>query len=451
MAVDEISRRLTEMRRQLDRLPETEEPPPTTLQLLGQSRQEGDWQQLLAYFLNPEAPHRLNHAVLDQFLRGLRDRDDLDFDFSRFDLDNIQVATEVPVPNGRIDLLVWCDEKWFILCELKIDAAEGDGQTQKYASAETFQNVDLDPTAVAEPRRQYLFVTPDGARPESEEFAAVDWSWIASQLRAVLDSDYGSYPVRTTSQLDDFLDTIATELTMTKHERNEAAKAELYVDYYDELAEISSAFEAEWDDLITNWGRRLATTADAARLVEDPEGIPPIPEEYVVLELPDGENRHRYWSCRQGNGQWSWLFPTDWWTHIDRDEPVYTNEKPNARVGFLHRPASDRESILANHELTFYLRNAPSGNDDFYPAFAQRFNADDTILDTLPERTERRGRKSNVLEATYPIEIDEHGSLFHGYIAALATAVDEHIVSNHALVERIDEIYQETYDTELRE
>jgi len=41
--------------------------------------------------------------------------------------------------------------------------------------------------------------------------------------------------------------------------------------------------------------------------------------------------------------------------------------------------------------------------------------------------------------------------LFNGYIAALATAVDEHIVSNHALVERIDELYQETYDTELRE
>lgn len=450
MTAEDLARRLDEMRRRLGRLPETEEPPPTTLQLLRRSRQEGDWQQLLAYFLDPEAPHRLNHAALEQFLRGLRSRDNLDFGFSRFDLENIQVATEIPVPGGRIDLLVWCDEKWFILCELKIDASEGDGQTRKYANAETFQNVDIDPTAVAESRRQYLFVTPDGSRPESDAFAAVGWSWIASQLRAVLDSDYGSYPVRTTSQLDDFVDTIETELTMTEHERNEAAKAELYVDYYDELAEVTSAFETEWEDLIDNWGRRLATTLDDARLVEEPEGIPPVPEEDVLLELPDGDDRRRYWLCRQESGKWSWLFPTDWWTHLQRDEPVYHNEKPNARVGFLHRPGFDRDSILKNHELTFYLRNAPSGNDDFYPGFAERFNSDDEIQASFPDRTERRGRKSNVLESTYEIEIDEHGDLFNAYVAALATAVDEHIVSNHALVEHIDELYQETFVEDLK-
>ncbi|MFA9418452.1 PD-(D/E)XK nuclease family protein, partial [Natrinema sp. HArc-T2] len=252
MAIDELTRRLDELRQQLDRLPETAEPPPTTLQLLGRNRQEGDWQRLLAYFLDPAAPHRLNHAALEQFLRGLQSRDDLSFQFSRFDLETVQVATEIPVPDGRVDLLVWCEEKWLILCELKIDAAEGDGQTRKYATAETFQNVDLDPAAVADSRRHYLFVTPDGSRPESEAFAALEWSWIASQLRAVLESDYGSYPVRTTSQLDDFVDTIETELTMTAHERNEAAKAELYVDYYDEVAEITSAFETEWEDLIDN-------------------------------------------------------------------------------------------------------------------------------------------------------------------------------------------------------
>ncbi|UTF55572.1 PD-(D/E)XK nuclease family protein [Natronosalvus rutilus] len=449
MTLEDLTRRLDDMGRRLDRLPETEEPPPTTLQLLNRSRQEGDWQQLLAYFLDPDAPHRLDHAALEQFLRGLRNRDDVHFELSRFDLENIQVATEVPIPDGRIDLLLWCEEKWFILCELKIDASEGDGQTMKYAAAETFQNVDLDPTAITEPRQHYLFITPDGSPPESDAFTAVEWSWIASQLRAVLDSDYGSYPVRTTSQLDDFVDTIETELTMTEHEQNEAAKAELYVDYYDELAEVTSAFQTEWDDLIDNWGRRLAATLDAARLVEDPEGVPSVPEEDVLLELPDGEDRHRYWLCRQANGNWSWLFPTDWWTHLERDEPVYRNEKPNARVGFLHRPSSDRETVLENHELTFYLRNAPSGNDDFYPGFAQRFNADDEILAALPDRTERRGRKSNALEATYEIDLDEHGDLFAGYVAALATAVDEHIVSNHDLVERIDELYQETREEDL--
>jgi hypothetical protein len=449
MTAQGLSQRLDEMCRQLDRLPETKEPPPTTLQLLGRNRREGDWQRFLAYFLDPGGPHRLDHAALEQFLRGLRERDDVDFDFSRFDLEDIRVATEVPVPDGRIDLLVWCEEKWFVLCELKIDAAEGDGQTETYATAETFRNVSLDPTTVAESDRQYLFVTPDGSQPDAEAFTAVEWSWIASRLRSVLDSDYGSYPVRTTSQLDDFVDTIETELTMTEYERNEAAKAELYVDYYDELSEITGAFEDEWDDLIANWGRRLSNTLDAARLVEDPDGVPPVPDEDVMLELPDGDGRRRYWLCRQANGNWAWLFPTDWWRHLHRDEPVYRNEGPNTRVGFLHRPAFDRETVLGRREVTFYLRNAPSGNDDFYPGFARRFNADDRIKAALPDRTERRGRKSNVLEATYGIDIDEHGGLFAGYVAALATAVDEHIVSNHELIGRIDDLYRETREEDL--
>jgi hypothetical protein len=93
--------------------------------------------------------------------------------------------------------------------------------------------------------------------------------------------------------------------------------------------------------------------------------------------------------------------------------------------------------------LTFYLRNAPSGNDDFYPRFAERFNADEKVLDALPENSQRRGRKSNVLEGTYEIDTETHENLFTGYIAALATAVDEHIVSNHTLTDRIDTIYEE--------
>ncbi|WP_336346198.1 PD-(D/E)XK nuclease family protein [Halalkalicoccus ordinarius] len=449
MTQNTLARRFDELCRQLERLPETEEPPLTTLQLLGQSRQEGDWQRFLAYFLSPEKPHGLDYAVVEQFLQGLSDRDDINFEFSRFDLEDIDVATEVPIPNGRLDLLVWCEEEWFVLCELKIDSSEGDGQTPKYAAAETFKDVNLDPTAVPEDRRHYLYVTPDRSLPESPAFIAIGWSWITAQLRAVQESDYGSYPARTTGQLDDFIDTIETELTMTDYERNETEKASLYVDYYDEIDEVQGAFQNEWNDLIDNWGHRLAITLDDVQLVEGPEGVPPVPDEDVMLQLPDGEGRRRYWLCRQANGKWSWLFPTDWWTRLDRGEPVYRNEKPNARVGFLHRPNFDRETVLGDHELTFYLRNAPSGNDEFYPRFAERFNSDEGVAAALPERSERRGRKSNIIEGTYEIDVDGHASLFAGYVTALATAVDDHIVSNHSLIGRIDEIYEETLEEVL--
>jgi len=172
--------------------------------------------------------------------------------------------------------------------------------------------------AIADSHRQYLFVTPDGSPPEAAAFTPIEWSWIVAQLRAVLDSDYGSYPVRTTNQIDDFVDTIETELTMTDHERNEAAKAELYIDHYEEMTEVTQVFENEWDGLIDNWSWRLVTSLDAARLVDNPEDLPPIPEDDILLELPDEANRRRYWLCRQGNNNWAWLFPTDWWTHLDR-------------------------------------------------------------------------------------------------------------------------------------
>jgi len=267
---DTLTGPFEELRGQLQRLPETEEPPPTTLQLLGQGRQEGDWQRFLAYFLSPEAPHGLEHAATEQFLRGLSGRDDIDFDFSPFDLENVDVATEVPLPDGRVDLLLWCGAEWFVLCELKIDAAETDSQTTRYAATETFDNVELDPAAVPEKRRHYLYITPDGATPASCAFVSLRWSWVADQLRAVQAAGYGSYPVRTAVQLADFIDTIETELTMTDHERNETEKAGLYVDYYDEIAEVQTAFRNEWDDFVESWGHRLATALREASVVENP-------------------------------------------------------------------------------------------------------------------------------------------------------------------------------------
>jgi len=68
MDSEHLTRRLDELGRRLDQLPETAEPPPTTLQLLNRSRQEGDWQQYLAYFLDPQGSHGIGHAALEQFL-----------------------------------------------------------------------------------------------------------------------------------------------------------------------------------------------------------------------------------------------------------------------------------------------------------------------------------------------------------------------------------------------
>jgi hypothetical protein len=52
---------------------------------------------------------------------------------------------------------------------------------------------------------------------------------------------------------------------------------------------------------------------------------------------------------------------------------------------------------------------------------------------------------------TYDINVDSHSNFFEAYIAALARAMDEHIVSNPELIKKIDQIYQQTIeeDTEF--
>ena len=444
MSVDRLERQLDEIARQLARLPTTVEPPPTTLQLLGRGRKEGDWQDYLAHFLDPAAPHGLGATVTEAFLKGLDRHDEIRFDYSPFHLNRVEVATEVPVPGGRIDLLLWCEEEWFILCELKIDATEADQQTVTYVEADSFDGVNLNPEDVSDDEQYYLYVAPGAPQPTAKKFTPIDWDWVADRLQAVQDADFGAHPARTTEQLNDFTDTIDTELTMTDHEKNEAAKANLYVDHYDDLSEVQSAFERQWTNLLNEWGSRLASTLEDGRVVETPENVPPAPENDVLIELPDGSDRRRLWLCRQANGNWSWLFPTDWWTNLKDGSPIYRNESPNARVGFLHRPTNDRETALGAQELTFYLRNAPSGNEDFYPKFSERINNDDAIEQHLPAASSRYERKSNKFEATYDIEVETHGDFFTAYVEALATAVDDHIVSNHNLIERLDEIYAET-------
>ena len=48
-------------------------------------------------------------------LSALTDRDNLNFNFSRFDLADVEVEQEVTLSNGRIpDAVTWTSEDWFI-------------------------------------------------------------------------------------------------------------------------------------------------------------------------------------------------------------------------------------------------------------------------------------------------------------------------------------------------
>lgn len=442
----DLSRRLGKLGSRLGRLPEAEEPPPTTLQVLGRSGQEQDWQRLLFHFLTPDGAHGLDHALLEHFLKALSERSGIDYAFSRFDLEDIRMELEVITSKGRPDAVLWASEDWFICFELKVNASEDDDQTQRYADVESFQSIGLGKSDVPEDGHHYVFLAPEGASsPEAEAFVHVPWEWVGSVLQSFLADSHGEYPTRTTAQINDFRGTIRNELTMTEYQENQDDKAKLYIDHYEEISEVKTAFEGKWREFESDWGTRLAQTMDAAEIVTDSE----VPEEYVSVDLEMKNGKRVRWIFRQGKSDWSWMFPKNWWTKLDENRPTPDAVKPNARVGFLHRLDWHYEEAVKDHELVFYLRNAPSGYDGFYHNFAERFNTDNEIPQLLPSGTSRGGVKSNVLEARYDINVDLHDDFFDAYIEALTRAMNDHAVSSPAFVSKIDTLYQTTVDEDV--
>jgi hypothetical protein len=440
-----LARRIAALANQLERLPEASEPPPTTLQVLGRGQQERDWQRLLVHFLSPDEAHGLGHDLLECLLDALADRDDLDYTFSRFDLDDIEVEQEVVTAQGRPDVVIWSAEDWFICWELKIDSAEGDDQTMRYVDVESFGSIGVEKGAVPDERHYYVYLAPDdAAAPRAEEFVHVRWEWVATTLGSFLTESHGAYPARTTAQISDFADTIRDELRMTKYQENQQEKSRLYVDHYEEITAVQRAFDEQWAEFTRNWGRRLAREVDAAEVVSDTG----VPEPYVPVDLAVGEARQR-WVFRQGTDDWGYLIPHGWWRNVESGQAIYETTKPNARIGFLHRLEQNRERALEDRELVFYLRNAPSGHAEFYDGFAARFNTAADIPELLPSATKRPGVKSNVLEARYDIDTDRHSDFLEAYLAALAEALDDHAVSNPALVRTTEQIYERTLNEDV--
>ena len=441
VVTESLTERIADINRQLAILPEAEEPPSTFLQILGRSHKEQDWQRLLFYFLDPDESHGFEHAVLEHVLRAFSDRADLDYTYSRFDLDDIKIEQEVITESGRPDGVLWAGNDWFICFELKVTASEGEDQTQRYVDDRVFDSIGLRKSDVPIEGHNYVYLAPrDASQAEADEFVHISWEWVASELQTFLSQSHGEHPVRSTAQLDDFIDTVRNELTMTEYQENQREKVKLFIDNYDEISSLIEAFENEWKEFQYTWGDRLAQTLETAEMVVDTV----VPEEYVPLDIEMENGDVKRWTFRQGKEDWSWMFPEDWWTKLDEQKPIYDTPKPNARVGFLHRLDDDRDRTLENHVLKFYLRNAPSGHDDFYNNFADRFNRDDDIPRMLPSETERPGVKSNVLEAEYDINTDLYDDFFEAYIDALARAIDDHVVSNSSLVYRIDSHYEDT-------
>ena len=434
---DSLKRRLAGLKNDLNLLPETDEPPSTTLQIIRTRQQEQDWQRLLFHYLSPDEPHGLDYALLEHLLSALSERSEFDITFSRFDLADVQIEQEVTLSDGRRpDAVIWASEDWFICWELKVGASEGEDQTRDYVHADSFQSINLEKENVSADDRHYIYLAPDGSSPEAKEFVPVSWSWVGKEIQTFLAEAQGKYPGRTIAQLETFVGTIQSELQMTEYQENQQEKVELYVDHYNDISEVQQAFDEQWEQFGKTWGTRLVEALDTAVLVDNPD----IPDGKVMANITMEDGSERTWVLSQ-DSDWASIRPPNWRTGLDGTEE-------SSRIYFFHRVGDKYKSVaVGDRKLKFRLQspryNAP---DDFYENFALKFESDEQIPDLIPSRTTRTGNKANVLEAIYDINVDSHSDFFEAYIEALSLAMDEHVISNPELINRIDEVYSETLE-----
>ncbi|RQG95564.1 PD-(D/E)XK nuclease family protein [Natrarchaeobius oligotrophus] len=439
-----VEKQLQELVQRLNRLPETDEPPPTTLQILGRHQQEQDWQSLLFHFLSPKEGHGLKHALLEHLLSSLSERDDLDYTFSRLDLQDIKVETEVVTSNDtRPDAVLWLPGDWFICWELKLWASETHKQTKAYIDASSFPAIGLSKDDVSVDNRYYIYLAPESSSPpEANEFVQISWEWIASELQAFLAKSQGGYPARTTAQLDDFISTIQQELIMTDHQENQQEKAQLYFDYYDELQDVQGAFENQWDDFTDNWGLRLARDLNNVEIVE----IPDLSDNHVGIELhPDSEDSAR-WVFRQGSS-WAGIAKEQWRRRRTDDHPVIygaPDDDNYAHITLYHRLEKNRKKAIQDGILELTLWHGNSSDDQFYKLVNERVsNKIDEREYELPPTVDLTSRTGNILTATYNIPIAEHDDFFDAYTAGLGGAFVDLAIENSELITIIDEAFIE--------
>lgn len=444
---ERLDQRLAEFSAQLGLLPDTEEPPSTILHLIGRGKQERDWQRLLFHYLSADAPHGLGHALLDHLLTALTERDDLGYSASRFDLDDVQVECEVVTSNERRpDAVVWSGTDWFICWELKVGAAEGEDQTPDYVAADSFPGIGIDKTDVPTDGHYYVYLAPrDASPPKAEEFVPVSWEWVAAQIESFLAKSYGRYPARTTAQLNEFVDTIHRELTMTDYQENQREKAKLYFEYYDEIVEAQDAFEKQWDWFATNWGSQLAEVIRNA----EPTEIAALRDTDVAVKPTRTSLEDERWVFRQGDSDWAGMFKTGWWRHKDDFSNIYTmaENKNDVRITFFHRLQENRDRAIKDGVLELQLWHGTGNGDQFMRTFKDELttNVEESERE-IPSSVSVAGSRGNPLTATYDIPVREQDDFFDAYVAALDDAFYDLVIDNQDLITIIDETFETTLE-----
>ncbi len=246
--MDEIDYRaqLEDLQRELDNI---ERLPKTTLEILGQSRVEQRWEELLVYFLDSTNPHGFDTEVLRAFLRALDSHEDTSMSGPLRDLDNVEVSSQVSTGDGIIDLLLRQPDEWFVCIELKVDSLETNAQTERYAEATRLGDLDTRQHCGTD---EYVYIAPkDAPASVSEDFVDISWEHIVAELETVFTDGFGKYPLKSSAQLADFIDTIQLELNMGDINQI-SEETVLYTEYAETINRVQDAFKRDKEQLFNS-------------------------------------------------------------------------------------------------------------------------------------------------------------------------------------------------------
>lgn len=442
---DRLTEQLTDLAADLERLPADRQPPLSTLHILGQNQQERAWQRLLAYLLTPTQPHGLETDLLGHLLIALSERRDTAFSFSYLDLQDVRVETEVPTSNGgRADIVMWVPEAWYLCWELKVYAGETGAQTTAYVEAGSFPTIDVDKQETGL-TGGYIYLAPTEATPPQESaFEVLSWEWLVAELRDFLTESHGQYPARTTAQLEDFITTVRTELDMTEYEESEQEKAELYLEYYEEVTAVQQSFERQWEALIDTWGRRLATRLG----LEPVADLEELSDSELVVEVAPESGTPEQWVFHQGT-DWGGISRYGWRRDKQDFAPVYgsAGDRETYRIAFYHRLSQNRAQAIEDHTLELQLWHGTDTPEEFMYSFRDRLQATLDERETeFPSGLTTTGSRGKPLTVTYPIPVGEHDDFFEAYVAALADAFEDLVVTRRGLVTAIDDAFENSIE-----
>lgn len=238
-----MNTRLDELERRFQAI---EQPPATSLEILGESGLERHWESLLAYFVNPAKPHGFGTTVLEAFVESVASLSETSISKDLPGLEEVKVRTQVPTTSGPVDLLLWVVDEWFICVEIKVHAGETGNQTIRYAEAPRIGSlIKSNHGGIGE----YIYLAPENSRLSSKSpFVELDWGDFIPHLEPLVSDNAQSTPELSRVQLSDYIRTIKRELNMGEFtELSEETR--LYAEYADTINAVAKKHHEEVEQL----------------------------------------------------------------------------------------------------------------------------------------------------------------------------------------------------------